>query len=61
MKPPYVLAMVELEEGPRLMSNLIGIEPDPKRIRCDMPVEVVFYKLTDEVTLPLFQPVGGAS
>jgi len=61
VKPPYVLAMVELEEGPRLMSNLVGIEPDPKRIRCDMPVEVVFHKLTDEITLPLFQPAGGAA
>ena len=37
------------------------VEPDPKRIRCDMPVEVVFHKLTDEITLPLFQPVGGAA
>ena len=54
--PPYVLAMIELEEGPRMMSNLIGIEPDPKRIACDMPVEVVFEKLTDEITLPKFVP-----
>ena len=30
-------------------------------IRCDMPVEVVFHKLTDEITLPLFQPAGGAA
>jgi uncharacterized protein len=60
VKAPYVLAMVELEEGPRLMSNLINIVPDPRRIRCDMPVEVVFERLTDEVTLPLFQPAGGA-
>ena len=30
VKPPYVLAMIELEEGPRMMSNLIGIEPDPE-------------------------------
>jgi hypothetical protein len=59
VKPPYVLAMVELEEGPRLMSNLVNIEPDPKRIRCEMPVEVVFEKLTEEITLPLFQPAGG--
>ena len=60
VKPPFVLAMIELEEGPRMMSNLVGIEPDPKKIRCDMPVEVVFEKLTDEITLPLFRPVGGA-
>ena len=60
VKPPFVLAMIELEEGPRMMSNLIGIEPDPKKIRCDMPVEVVFEKLTEEITLPLFRPAGGA-
>ena len=53
---PYVLAMIELEEGPRLMSNLIGIEPDATNIKCDMPVEVVFEKLTDEITIPLFRP-----
>ena len=56
IKPPYVLAMVQLEEGPRLMSNLINVEPSPKAIRCDMPVEVVFTKVSDDVTLPLFQP-----
>ena len=61
VKPPYVLALVELEEGPRLVSNLVGIETDPRRIRCDMPVEVLFHKLTEEITLPLFQPAGGAS
>jgi len=60
VKPPYVLAMVELDEGPRMLSNLVGIEPDPERIRCDMPVEVVFHQLTEEITLPLFQPAGGA-
>ena len=56
IKPPYVLAMIELEEGPRLMSNLINIEPSPKAVKCDMPVEVVFTKVSDDVTLPLFQP-----
>lgn len=55
---PYVLAMVQLEEGPRMLSNLINIEPDPQAIRCDMPVEVVFHKLNDDVTLPLFQPAS---
>jgi uncharacterized protein len=55
---PYVLAMVELAEGPRMLSNLINVDPDPKKITCDIPVEVVFTKLTDDVTLPLFQPAG---
>jgi uncharacterized protein len=58
IKPPYVFAMVELEEGPRLMSNLVNIEPDPKAVKCDMPVEVVFEKLTDDITIPLFQPAN---
>ncbi|OGK88329.1 MAG: hypothetical protein A2X52_12680 [Candidatus Rokubacteria bacterium GWC2_70_16] len=60
VKPPYVLAMVELEEGPRMMSNLIDVEPDPRAIRCDMPVEVVFERLTEEITLPLFRPARPA-
>ncbi len=58
IKPPWVLAMVELDEGPRMLSNLVNVEPDPKVVRCDMPVEVVFTKLTDEITLPLFRPAG---
>jgi uncharacterized OB-fold protein len=56
IKPPYVLAMIELAEGPRLMSNLINVEPDPRVVKCDMPVEVVYTKVSDDVTLPLFQP-----
>ncbi|HVQ76407.1 MAG TPA: Zn-ribbon domain-containing OB-fold protein [Candidatus Binatia bacterium] len=60
VKPPYVLAMVELEEGPRLMSNLINVAADPAVLRCDMPVEIVFHQLTDDITVPLFQPAGSA-
>lgn len=56
VKTPVVLAMVELEEGPRLLTNLVNVPPDPAKIRCDMPVEVVFEKQTDEITLPMFQP-----
>jgi uncharacterized OB-fold protein len=56
VKTPYILALVELEEGPRMLSNLINIEPDPAVVKCDMPVEVVFSPLTDDITIPLFQP-----
>jgi len=55
---PYCTGIVTLEEGPRILSNLINIEPDPAIVKCDMPVEVVFEKQTDEVTIPLFQPAG---
>lgn len=61
VRPPYVLAMIELEEGPRMLSNLINVEPDPQAVTCDMPVEVVFETLTDDVTLPLFQPADPAA
>jgi uncharacterized protein len=57
---PYVLAVVELAEGPRLMSNLIGVEADPAHIRIGMPVEVVFDDVTPEIALPRFRPAGSA-
>lgn len=53
---PYVNAMVDLEEGPRIYTNIVGVEPDPNNIRCDMPVEVIFDDVTDEITLPKFKP-----
>ena len=56
---PYVLAVVELEEGPRLMTNLVGVEADPVRVRIGMPVEVVFEDVSSEVTLPRFRPAAG--
>jgi uncharacterized OB-fold protein len=51
---PYVLAIVELEEGVRLMTNVVGCAPDAVRI--NLPVEVVFDDVTAEVTLPKFRP-----
>jgi uncharacterized OB-fold protein len=53
---PCVLALIELEEGPRLLSNLVEVEPDPRALRCGMPVEVVFERLTEDVSVPLFRP-----
>jgi uncharacterized OB-fold protein len=54
---PYVIAIVELTEGPRLMTNLVGIEPDPAKIRIGLPVEVVFEDVSAEIALPRFRPV----
>ncbi|GIW40195.1 MAG: hypothetical protein KatS3mg076_0772 [Candidatus Binatia bacterium] len=53
---PYVIAIVELEEGPRMLTNLVGVDPDPKTLRCDMPVEVVFEDITEDIALPRFRP-----
>jgi uncharacterized OB-fold protein len=58
---PFVAAIVELEEGPRIATNIVGVEPDPKNLRCDMEVEVVFEDLTDTITLPKFRPVAKAT
>ena len=53
---PYAVVMVELEEGCKFVSNLLGIKPHD--IRCGMPVEVAFEKLSDEVSIPKFRPRG---
>lgn len=39
---PYVSAVVDLEDGATLKGNLINVEPDPKKIPFDLPVDVVF-------------------
>jgi hypothetical protein len=57
---PYVVAIVELEEGVRLMTNLVGVPPDPTKIAVGMPVEAVYDDVTDEVTLPKFRLAGQA-
>ncbi len=56
--PPYILALVELDEGPRLLTNLVDVEPDPAALKCDMRLEVVFERLTDAITIPQFRPAG---
>jgi uncharacterized OB-fold protein len=50
---PYAVVVVELEEGCKFISNLLGVKPHD--IRCGMPVEVVFEKLSDEVSIPKFR------
>jgi uncharacterized OB-fold protein len=52
---PYAVALVELDEGVRMMSNIVGIEPDA--VRVDMRVEVVFDDITPSITLPRFRPI----
>jgi uncharacterized protein len=56
---PYVVALVELAEGPRLLSNIVGVAPDA--VRCDMPVEVTFDDYEEGVTVPKFTPRKAAA
>lgn len=53
---PYVVALVDLDEGARLMSNIVGCAPD--RVRIGMAVRVRFERVADRIALPLFEPVG---
>jgi hypothetical protein len=59
LSPPYSIAVVELEEGPRMMTNVVGVPQTPEALVLDMPLEVVFERLDDEIALPLFRPRGG--
>ncbi len=51
---PYVVALIALEEGPHLVSNIVGC--DPAAVYCEMPVEVVWDDVTETVSLPKFRP-----
>ena len=58
---PYAIAVVELEEGPRMMTNLVNVPQTPQALVLDMPLEVVFEPITDDISLPYFQPVEAHS
>jgi uncharacterized OB-fold protein len=53
---PYVVAIIQLDEGPRMESNVIGCQVE--EVRMEMPVVVAFDDVTGEVTLPKFRPAG---
>jgi uncharacterized OB-fold protein len=51
---PYVAAVVDLEEGPRMMTNIEGVDLDA--IAIGMPLVVDFRPETDDITAPIFRP-----
>ena len=57
--PPYVIALVELEEQAdlRLVTNIVNC--DPAEFGIGMPVQVTWEELSDGRNLPLFEPLGG--
>lgn len=58
MPPPYVIALIEIDEEPdvRILSNVVGVPVE--QVRIGLPVEV-FFENWDDVSLPLFRPVEG--
>ncbi|MEJ6591376.1 MAG: OB-fold domain-containing protein, partial [SAR86 cluster bacterium] len=55
---PYAIAVVTLAEGPRMMANIVNTPQTPEALQLDMPLQVTFETLTEEVTLPYFEPMG---
>ena len=53
---PYVVALIRLEEGPTMMSNVVDC--DAESVHIGMAVEVLFSAYTDEITVPQFRPTG---
>lgn len=54
---PFVTALVELEEGPIMPTNIVIDDPSPENLIIGMPLEVVFDNVTDDIALPKFKPV----
>jgi uncharacterized OB-fold protein len=53
---PYAVVLVELEDGGRMISNVVDCPLD--RLRIGLPVEVTFEKLSEDVSLPKFRPAA---
>ncbi|MEC8756298.1 MAG: OB-fold domain-containing protein, partial [Pseudomonadota bacterium] len=57
---PYAIALVALEEGPRMMSNIVDCEQTPEALQLDMPLQVAFEDAGEDIHLPVFAPAGDA-
>ncbi len=52
---PYVVALIKLDEGPTMMSNVV--QCDPETLQIGDPVQVLFENWTEEISIPQFRPV----
>ncbi|GAA2418962.1 hypothetical protein GCM10010191_32280 [Actinomadura vinacea] len=57
--PPFVVAVVELEEGVRIVGNVNGCPPD--EVTVGMPVELAFERMDDDLTLPQWIPANASA
>ena len=53
---PYAIAVVMLDEGVKMMTNIVGCPQTPEALVLDMPLKVTFEKISDTISLPLFTP-----
>ena len=59
LQVPYVVVLVELDEGVRMLSNLIDVEPVPEAVPIGTPVEIVYDDVSEAITLPRFRLTAG--
>lgn len=52
---PYIVALITLDEGPQMMSNIVGCAPE--KVHIGMLVEVTFEDWTEEISVPKFRPM----
>ncbi|MFT5133010.1 MAG: putative OB-fold protein [Gammaproteobacteria bacterium] len=53
---PYIVALIKLQEGPCMMSNVVKCEVE--EVKIGMPVSVVFEDWSEEISIPKFQPLN---
>ena len=53
---PFVVAIVELEEGPHMPTNIVIDDPTPENLQIGMPLEVTFVDISEKIALPKFKP-----
>lgn len=56
---PYGICVVDLDEGPRLLTSIVDCPQTPEGLVLDMPVELAPTHATDEISIPTFRPVRG--
>lgn len=56
---PYAIAVVELEEGPKMMTSIVECPQTPEALQLDMPLVATFEAITPEISLPKFKPAKG--
>ena len=57
---PYAIAVVLLQEGPRMLTNIVNTPQTPEALVLDMPLEVVFERFSEGISLPFFRPADPA-
>jgi uncharacterized OB-fold protein len=57
---PYAIAVVELDEGPRMLTNIVGVDNTPESLELDMALEVDFEPRDDQM-VPVFRPSSSSS